>query len=82
MDIMSLFPIILIVAVSGLCFFIFTRFLINVGSDEIATTKMHFFVNELALGRVFALDNGTIEATDGASLSTGGILYAKSSSMV
>ncbi len=58
MDIISsLLPLLLIAAAGGLCFFIFTRFLVNVGSDEIAITERQFVGSELAPGRVFALDN-------------------------
>ncbi|MEQ1879308.1 MAG: hypothetical protein ABL958_21915, partial [Bdellovibrionia bacterium] len=37
--------------------FMLTRFLVNVGSEEIAVTERQFFGKELAPGRVFALDN-------------------------
>jgi uncharacterized membrane protein YqiK len=48
--------VVLMIALGLLIFFIITRFLINVGSDEIAITERQLFGKELDAGRVFALD--------------------------
>ena len=50
-------PVLLFVFVVLVVFFFITRFLVNVGSDEIAITERQFIGNELTPGRVFALDN-------------------------
>ncbi len=57
MEITALAPILLFVFAVLLIFFFITRFLVNVGSDEIAITERQFVGSELAAGRVFALDN-------------------------
>jgi uncharacterized membrane protein YqiK len=57
MDIVGLGPILLVILILCLIFLLITRFLVNVGSDEIAITERQFIGSELAPGRVFALEN-------------------------
>lgn len=48
---------VLVAAAVGLAVFIITRFLVNVGSDEIAIIERRFMGRELSPGRVFADEN-------------------------
>ena len=56
MELGSLFTIVAIAMLVAVSLFILTRFLVNVGSDEIAIMERQFIGPELAPGNVFAMD--------------------------